>query len=1071
LENLPDNPSAEQILAVVKAAGDVYRALKGLSAAPTGVDPTAFAAEIGRQLVDYLLVDELKAEAPRWFTTLEALGVITYAVVPAAGNRPAYVQTSFGWDQIPAILSDPGSIPGRVYGWGTPQFAFEPLAELLNEVLHALGLASTVRRVPKVYSDALQSGATGTPAGPVAEELVLVLFDTVIGSAAALVGLALAGLPAEGTALPGMILQPWVPSGLSDAVDLGDGWTFTVRAGTDLAQQLGVVIRPQETAVRYPFAPGTQLPSAGFAITMGFQGSQPALLFGQPGHTRLEIASASVGAEVDLKAGDLEVSASAGTKGLALVLNPADLDGFLGSLLGSGETRIDVPFTLAWSSRTGLSFVAGAGFATALYPHLDLGLLRFDRVDLAVRFVAGSGTTPELDVRASSSFSGHIGPVSFAVDRFGAELAAVLSDGNAGPFDLQLRPLWPTGLGLSLDAGPINGGGFVSFDPDQGRYVGILHLAVFDITVTAIGILDTKDPAGHPLPSPGYSFLVVISADIPPIQLGLGFTLNGVGGLAALNRRLDATALLAAVRKGGVSSVLFDADPVRDASTIVANLSAIFPIAMGRYVFGPMAIIGWGTPTLIHIELAIVVEVPAPVTLALLGQASVVLPNQSAPIIELHVDVAGVYDSAAQTLAVDASLHDSHVAAFALSGDLALRAAFGAGGNFALAVGGLNPHFTAPPGFPPLRRVTVALGQSDNPRVSIEGYLAITSNSRQFGAKAELYAAAGGFNVHGWLSFDALFQEHPFSFEFDFSAGMSLNHGTDRIAGVSVDGVLTGPNPFHVKGSASLSLLFFDISVPFDHTFGDRTPMPELPPADPWPPLHDAIAAVANWSGGAGSTTIALTSAGGASLLAPNGTASLRQTVVPLNRTIDHFGQYAISGPNRFGVFSVLVDGKPVTTTTVEDHFAPGQFENLSQTDQLSRDSFEQMDAGLRLDAPTTPSATVKPASVVYQTKIIDTKWRSRTLPPAPVDRGVQLALGATTAATGTGRLRFARSQPRPSAVVLNPEQYVVATTDTLVARPDIAAGMTKGAAIVALKHAAGSAGLQVVPANEVRTP
>ena len=62
---------------------------------------------------------------------------------------------------------------------------------------------------------------------------------------------------------------------------------------------------------------------------------------------------------------------------------------------------------------------------------------------------------------------------------------------------------------------------------------------------------------------------------------------------------------------------------------------------------------------------------------------------------------------------------------------------------------------------------------------------------------------------------------------------------------------------------------------------------------------------------------------------------------------------------------------------------------------------------------------------------------------------------------------RFGRSVPRPPAVVLGPELYTVATADTLAARDDVATGVTKGAAIVALAHA-GLGGLQVVPDHEL---
>ena len=1081
LEALSDDPSLAEITALIERAGDVYRSVRGLTEAPSGVDAEAFLAEIGERLIEYLLVEDLHRWAPKWFSLLESFGVIWFEHFAATDTRPLFTRVHVDWDQIPAIGADPASILTRVYGWGTPAFDFAHLAELVSELVNRLGVPTTVDRLGSDLATALQSGAISPPARVARRALTLVLFDTRVGDAVDEVGVMLAELPPEGDTLPGMIAQLLVPNGVTDTVALGNGWTFQLRAGTDLAQQLGVVIRPNATFVRYPFAPGQQLPSAGFGISLGYAGTGPTLLFGQPGHIRLELASAQVGVEVDTIAGDLEVAVSAGTSGLALVLVASDLDGFLGSLIGGGETRIAVPFTLAWSSRTGLSFIAGAGFAASLYPHADLGVIRFDRVDLAMRFVAGAGVPPEVDVRAAVAFSGSLGPVAFSVDRIGVELAATLTDGNAGPFGLALNPVWPSGLGLSVAAGPINGGGFVSYDAGTGRYAGLLHLAVFDVTVTAIGILDTLDAGGHALPPPGYSFLLVVSVDFPPIQLGLGFTLNGVGGLAALHRRLDATALVAAVRQGGLDAVLFDADPVKDAPTIIANLSSIFPITMGRHVFGPMAIIGWGTPPLIRIELAVVVEVPAPVTLALLGQASVVLPDDAAPIVSLHVDVIGVYDAGKQRLAVDATLRDSRVAAFVLAGDLALRADFGDSSTFVLAVGGFNPHFAAPAGFPALRPVSVALGQQDNPRVSIEGYLAITANSRQFGAKAELYAAAGGFNVHGWLSFDALLQMHPFSFEFDFSIGMALNHGTSQIAGVTVNGTLTGPNPFHVTGSASLSLLFFDISVPFDATFGDRTPAPDLPPADPWPLLHDAIALATNWAGDAtGFPSVSLARApdtSGPTLLHPAGTASLRQHVVPLNRPLDHFGQFPITGPARFEVTTVLIDGDPMSTTPVTDHFAPGDFENLSATDQISRDSFEEMTAGVRLNAATTsaPASTLKLASVEYETKIVDTHWRSRSLPPFRLDRGVQLAMSglgpSATVAMGT-RTRFARTTPRAAAVVLPAERYTVATTDTLTARSDIGSGLTKGAAIAALAQAVGAAGtgLLVVPDHELRS-
>jgi hypothetical protein len=49
------------------------------------------------------------------------------------------------------------------------------------------------------------------------------------------------------------------------------------------------------------------------------------------------------------------------------------------------------------------------------------------------------------------------------------------------------------------------------------------------------------------------SFVVLISAEFTPIQLGFGFTLVGVGGLLGINRSVAAEALGDAVRTGALT--------------------------------------------------------------------------------------------------------------------------------------------------------------------------------------------------------------------------------------------------------------------------------------------------------------------------------------------------------------------------------------------------------------------------------------------------------------------------------------------------------------------------------------
>jgi hypothetical protein len=73
---------------------------------------------------------------------------------------------------------------------------------------------------------------------------------------------------------------------------------------------------------------------------------------------------------------------------------------------------------------------------------------------------------------------------------------------------------------------------------------------------------------------------------------------------------------------------------------------------------------------------------------------------------------------------------------------------------------------------------------------------------------------------------------------------------------------------------------------------------------------------------------------------------------------------------------------------------------------------------------------------------------------------------------TRSGRGKFARDAARPLGVVLKPETYAVATTDTLAQRADIGADATQSAAYLAIKSKIGRGArakkLQVVPTNEL---
>ena len=179
---------------------------------------------------------------------------------------------------------------------------------------------------------------------------------------------------------------------------------------------------------------------------------------------------------------------------------------------------------------------------------------------------------------------------------------------------------------------------------------------------------------------------------------------------------------------------------------------------------------------------------------------------------------------------------------------MALRMSWGAQPAFLLAVGGFHPRFAAPPGFPALERVAVALATGDNPKLRLEAYLALTSNTVQFGARVDLAARAGSFSIAGFLSFDALVTLAPLAFVVDIAAKLAVKAGGRTLLSVSLALTLSGPRPWRARGRASFSILFFDVSFGFDVTIGDAR-RPALPaPVDVAPLLLAAFADPRSWS-------------------------------------------------------------------------------------------------------------------------------------------------------------------------------------------------------------------------------
>lgn len=742
------------------------------------------------------------------------------------------------------------------------------------------------------------------------------------------------------------------------------------------------------------------------------------LLIGSVKGTRLEANHVSVGAGFSVGSGeDPDISISAEAREAALVLCAGDGDGFLQKVL---PEEIRVPFALGveWSRAGGLRLKGGAGLETNLAIRKSFGgVLDIDTLHFGAR-----ADETGLSAQASVSAKAHIGPITAVVEQIGVEARLTPTPagevGALGPLDLDISFKPPAGVGLDIKAGPVTGGGYLFFDAAKAQYAGALQLELGGkIALGAVGLLTTRMPDGDK----GFSLFVLISAEFPPMQLGYGFTLNGVGGLIGVNRTANTDVLRAGIRTGGLGSVLFPKDPARNAPQIISNLNAAFPAAADRVLVGPMAKLGWGTPRILTLDLGLVLEMPAPVRLLLLGRLRAILPSEDKPLVRLQMDALGVLDLERREVSLDATLYDSKLLEFALTGDMALRASWGANPNFLLGVGGFNPRYRPPAAFPKLNRVALSLDQGSNLKLRLETYLALTSNTAQFGARADLNVSAAGFTVDAYLYFDALFQFEPFAFVVDLGAMAALKYKGRNLVGVKFDMNLSGPSPWHVRGKAKIEVLFFDVTVDFDHTFGRRQA-----PATPAvtyvrPLLLEALRDPRSWSGlTVGHPLVRLRDPGTAEtelLLHPLAALSVSQRVAPLDQYITRFGATAPGDGGRYTLEMVAPDGGSldgrVEVTPVRDAFAPAQFRAMSDAEKLGAPAFEQMQSGLSLaahavEAPYDPALDL---DVSFETAVYRAPQggADQRIAAAPLSgRLMEAAADAGAAAKARGRLSSA---------------------------------------------------------------
>jgi hypothetical protein len=936
-----------------------------------------FPSEIGQ----YLLVEYFLNQQPKVGSLLQMLGIITITQVNATATRPSYFRKEIHFDKVGTIFSNPLKLLQDLYGWATPGFDREQLFANLSDVFDGFNIISKLRQIETQFLQVLNNGL---PAGTFDKDaLTLVLIDEQTSNISAGAGINFYLLPQNGSLLPGLAIIPYASAEITEDINITDSLTFKFETDLDLNKGVALIIRPgQAPELISNLAGGGTTGGANAKVSLGLEyqkpDNTPTIVFGATNASHYEFQSSSIAASANLtSAGSKDVKIEFDLKGSKIVIKPSpdDTDGFLSKILPSDGITLAFELAFGFGLESGFYFKGSSGLEIDLPAHLQLGPIDIETAKIGIK-PAGSS----IPINVALDIKGSLGPIEAVIQGMG--LTGTFSfpadrKGNLGPVDFSIGFLPPTGVGLSVDAGIVKGGGFLSIDRAKGEYAGALQLSIQDtIQVSAIAIINTKMPDG----SNGFSLLIIISVQFEPgISLSMGFFLSGLGGMLGINRTINVDALRDGVKNDAIEQIMFPQDIIANINTLLPQIKSIFPVKQDQFMIGLMAKITWGVPSLVTIEFGLCIEFTNPVRLAILGVLKIVLPTEDAAILQLQVNFVGIIDFDNGYLSFDASIYNSHILTFTLEGDMALRLNWGSEKAFLMSVGGFHPSFKPPAALnvPKLTRLTLTI-LSPNPKLVLTAYFAVTSNTVQFGARIDFKFEVSEFSVVGYLGFDVLFQFSPFKFIADITAGLEVKMGSSTLFSINLDFELSGPTPWNANGTASFSILFISIKVHFNVTWGDAQQITE-PSIPILPKIMEALGLDANWSAELPAnrynlvTLADIVPKAGQIVLQAFGAVKVSQIVMPLNLVIDKFGNNTPSDINKIDISAFRLGGIVTGLSDEAESFAPASFKNMSDDDKLKSPSYTKEKGGVSVsDTATLFVDYAWDRDVVYDVKVSD---------------------------------------------------------------------------------------------------
>lgn len=1067
----------QELASIVKEVQRAILAIKGLQASnsnfPSPLDQSEFWEEFSARIIEDLFTLTLQRHYPIAYGFLHFFGIIEYIEeTPVGEQRVNYTRTNIDWGRFVELISNPVGLVKEVYSWnvGGQEFDWEKLLRTLERTF--LSNRFLVR-----YILPRRSIVEGfTPAADFADyeeyvfaqglqelQIPFIYGASILDDLFYNIGLGIMPVGRKSDngqfdkAPEGIMFIPILQG------DLSHGFFITpeisLQLGSTLNADSAVAVKLFPDDIEFPLA----LPDAGVSAHLIGSPYTPWIILGAFDSHRLELHGFDIGMSVQNDGDEPEIKLSfkatspdPAKRGLKAVIDLGGSDAFIRGTAKSDSNNIEAGFDLEieWSSIHGIRFGGNAELEFQTHLNQKFGFLEVTNFYLSILAKSTAGQNV-VRLRVGLGLKGTLGPVQFFIENTGFALDTIPYqadevDSDNPPalglmdFDLSYAP--PKEIGLIVDTESVKGGGYLIFEPDNHRYVGLAELSVRDqFTVKAVAIINTQLPDGQD----GYSFLLLITAEFKPIQLPFGFTLEGVGGLIGIHRSMHMAAIREKVKGDDFDRVLFPEDPINNVHSIIASLDSIFPIQEGQYSFGIMGKIGWGTPKLIDIKAGLIFQVPR-FKMAIIGTAKseIVRTSKSEDgeepeaivLLRIQISFAAWVEPKKSLLRFDASLFKSEILGKKLTGDAALRLRGGDDPYFMITVGGCHHDFEPPKGLglEKLNRIEIAFKpESIDLDITAQFYVALTSNTLQVGAELTAAYDGPGITIEGGIGFDALFQFRPIYFKVD-AWGYVTVHAWGFSGGVKVKGSIEGPYPFSFSLYVTVSFGpgSKDFRIP-TFTIG-RKAREERPTIDVLKELREVIEDDRSWSPVLLDRTEVLVSlrdrrkeftgeedTEAELIVHPFGGLKIDQDRVPLGVILQRFGHHQ---PEGYNFFSLTIPGEEEKTEHLEGFFAPAQFFEMKREEQLTRPSFEKMNSGLQIRdfQELQTGSRILAKEVRYETEYHDpysTRQAATPPPPTRIAPGDFAAWRANAAIARSALGKKNKRPARPNAVTLNTER------------------------------------------------